>query len=97
MRIGGSFPINIAKAYNFGAAKPAVVGPAAPPSAMKAIDKLVAGKTNQPVDFDAPAAPFASGATNPLRGPSLQLYTRAADRIEAAVGVALGKSLDVRG
>ena len=92
MQVGGPLPFNIAKAYNLAnAQKPAVVGPVAQPNPAKSIDTLIAGKTNQPVSFDAPGiGPDASRA-------SLPLYTRAADRIEAAVGIALGKSLDVTG
>jgi len=90
--IGGSLPINIARAYGLGnTSRPA---PAQPPAQVKpapTINQLIAGKTNQPVDFDAPAVMPAS------KSGSLQLYTRAADQIEAAVGIALGKSLDVKG
>ena len=92
MQVGGSFPINIARAYNLAASqKAAQVGPVAQATPAKAIEQLIAGKTNQPMRFDGGA-----GAAS-VAGPALQLYTRAADRIEAAVGVALGKSLDVRG
>ena len=94
MQIGGPLPINSARAYNLAnAQKAAQVGPVAQSSPAKAIDTLVAGKTNQPVSFDAPG----KGSSTAVNGATLQLYTRAADRIEAAVGVALGKSLDVTG
>lgn len=55
------------------------------------IDKLIAGQVNQSVDFD-----IASTPANPA-GNALPLYTRAADKIEAATGVLLGRSLDIRG
>ena len=106
MQIGGSFPIHIARAYG---AKPAPSSvPSAPikvsaPSSRLdqtpngsilpggSIDKLIAGQVNQSVDFD-----IASTPANPA-GHALQLYTRAADRIEAATGVLLGRSLDISG
>jgi hypothetical protein len=90
MQVGGPLPINIARAYNL-PRNAGQVGPVAQPAPAKGIDTLVAGKTNQPMSFDAsPAKPISGGAT-------LQLYTRAADRIEAATGIAIGKSLDVTG
>ncbi|MCH7573040.1 MAG: hypothetical protein IH891_09020, partial [Planctomycetes bacterium] len=61
----------------------------APPG--RSIDKLIAGQVNQSVDFA-----IASTPANPA-GNALQLYTRAADKIEAATGVLLGRSLDIRG
>jgi len=106
MQIGGSFPIHIARAYG---AKPTHAS--APETPIKAsalpsrldqasndstqpvrlIDKLIAGQVNQSVDFA-----IASTPANPA-GNALQLYTRAADKIEAATGVLLGRSLDIRG
>ena len=56
--------------------------------------KLVSGKVDSPVSrgqgFDAPRAPMpnASGA--------LQMYSRAADRVEVATAAQLGRILDTR-
>lgn len=56
--------------------------------------KLVSGKVDSPVargqGFDAPRAPMpnASGA--------LQMYSRAADRVEVATAAHLGRILDTR-
>lgn len=55
------------------------------------IDALVAGTVHRPITFDGAATPTPSAAG------SLQLYTRAADKVEAAVAVNLGRSLDVTG
>jgi hypothetical protein len=92
MNVGGSLPINIARAYGLG--QTGKTTPAQPPAAVKpaaTVNDLVAGRTNQPVNFDTPAV---SGAR---RGDSLQLYTSAAARIEAATGIEVGKKLDVTG
>ena len=107
-----SLPIHIAKAYNAKPAaaasvnQPASLSPLASigPSpraadayqSRAAIQQLVAGNVNKPVSFDAhstvPSPQAATAAT-----PSFQLYTRAADKMEAAVGVQLGRTLDVKG
>ena len=106
MQIGGSFPIHIARAYGAGPIKPsgltapvtAIASPArheqTPNDAVqsgRSIDRLVGGQVNQGVNFD-----LTSTLVNPA-GNALQLYTRAADKIEAATGVLLGRSLDIRG
>ena len=106
MRINGSIPFHVARAY--GAQKPQAARPAAnpapPPSSAAArpadafqpagaaqsptIQSLIAGQVQRPIDFMPNVAPQSE---------SLQLYTRAADRIEAATAVQIGRSLDVRG
>ena len=106
MQIGGSFPIHIARAYGAGPIKSSAsatpVKAFAPPSPLdqtpgdveppgRSIDRLVAGQVRQSVDFD-----LTSTLANPA-GSALPLYTRAADKIEAATGVLLGRSLDIRG
>jgi len=92
MTIGGSLPFNIARAYGvMQPQKTATVQPVAQPSPAKPVDQLIAGRTNQPISFDGHTVGQSSGTG------ALQLYTRAADRIEAAVGVELGKTLDVKG
>ena len=99
MRIEGPIPINVARAYGVLAparptpphavetAPPVTSSPAPAPS--NKIELLIAGHVGVPVDFSTAASPIARGA--------LQLYTRAADRMEAAVAVQIGRSLDVRG
>src|SRR5690606_29760601 len=105
MRIVGSFgsiPPHVMKAYGL---RPTA---ATPPTASlnsigaptradayrprETVQQLIAGKVSQPVDFNAapPARPAAAQAQ------VFQLYTRAADRIEAAVAVQLGRTLDVK-
>jgi hypothetical protein len=92
MEIRGSLPFNIAKAYGLGGTSgPAPARPPVDARPAPTVNQLIAGRTNQPVDFDAPAA-LPMNNVNPL-----QLYTRAADRIEAAVGIEVGKKLDVTG
>jgi hypothetical protein len=57
------------------------------------IRQLIAGAVTGKVDFSA-----APGATKPASQQQvLQLYTRAADKVEAAVAVHVGRTLDVRG
>ncbi|MCA9289567.1 MAG: hypothetical protein KDA25_00470 [Phycisphaerales bacterium] len=53
--------------------------------------KLVAGQVAQPIDFSGAATPM------PKDELTLPLYTRAADKIEAAVAVNRGRRIDVRG
>lgn len=105
MRIDGSFPTHVARAYGLspatkaqpshklslssqvGAASPT---PGAQPSAN--ISTLIAAKVSQPIDFNNTATPGIVPVNE-----ALPLYTRAADRIEAATGVKLGHELDVTG
>ncbi|MCL4211344.1 MAG: hypothetical protein HRU76_08110 [Phycisphaeraceae bacterium] len=56
----------------------------------RGLDHLVGGTVNRPIAFDGAAT------TQPSAG-SLPMYTRAADKIEAAVAVNLGRMLDVQG
>jgi hypothetical protein len=103
MRIGSSFPIHIARAYGVTPAKraepTAKIGAAAPVrqaerteahETSENVRQLVAGNVRGPVDFASASTP-----TSPA-GP-YQLYTRAADRIEAAVAVRIGSEIDVKG
>lgn len=100
----GTFPVSqIAKSYGLKAPAPAgalkfpkpvdATQSLAPPGAMQSsarVQQLVAAKVSQPVTFDSPSV-------TPLNhSPVLQMYTRAADKIEAAVGVQLGRTLDVQ-
>lgn len=109
MRITGctnSLPSNIAKAYGVkpsAAAKPtdntspiASIAPARRPGAFQSdstANPLVAAKVSQPVSFEGAAAPRLTTNT----APALPMYTRAADKMEAAVAVQIGRTLDVTG
>lgn len=55
----------------------------------RAIDRLVGGTVHVPISFDGAATPTESGA--------FPLYTRAADKIDAAIAVSVGRAIDVRG
>lgn len=55
--------------------------------------RLVAAKVRQAVSFDQ----IAQSPSVPASSSALQMYTRAADRIEAAVGVHIGRQIDVVG
>lgn len=106
MQIGGSFPIHIARAYGSAPIKPSGSAGLVKATASltrldqtsssavqpgRTIDRLIGGHVNQSVNFNMTSTP-----ANPA-GNALQLYTRAADKIEAATGVLLGRSLDIRG
>ncbi len=80
----------------------AVIGsirPAAPTTATSAtapagkLQSLIGAKVPGAVSFDAAASPAQPKGP----APSLPLYTRAADRIEAAVAVNIGRAIDLRG
>jgi hypothetical protein len=110
MRITNSFPIHVARAYGVrpSAAQPmnagdvGAAGPTArlsrPQAAGEApqtpqgerVAKLVAGHVAGRVDFDS--ATRTQGQVG-----ALQLYTRAADRVEAATGISLGRRVDLEG
>ena len=83
------------------------VGAIAPPTPDRAVEssteqvgKIVAGQVASPINqgrgFDEilGEATQAGAATPPA---SIPLYTRSADRIEAATAIAVGRSLDVKG
>lgn len=58
-----------------------------------AVNQLVAGKVSQSVNFDpAPSQAQRGIAVNQI----FQMYTRAADKVEAAVAVQIGKTIDLR-
>lgn len=106
MRIDGPIPFHVAQAYGVKRpTAPSVISPTQPPvspsvegvdasSGVKpseSLKQLIAGKVAQGVDFDSASTPARPS------GPVLQLYNRAADKIEAATGVHLGRSLDLKG
>ena len=109
MEIGGPYPFRAAVAYqSMQSARqpnltrtspvqaPSVVAPVrtsapAQVSAPNAIDRLVAGRVPGGMDFEL-------ASTSPVRQPSaFQLYTRDADRLEAATGVERGRIIDLKG
>ena len=106
IEIRPSIPFHVAQAYGVKPTRPATpTAPAAPtaptkpvaPSAptqptagSEKIQQLVSGRVPGPVDFYSASTP-----TSPAG--AYQLYTRAADRIEAATGIRLGSQLDVKG
>ena len=66
------------------------------------IEHLIAGQVDSPVSrgqgFDEPPAPRAfAGAARPAATGAYAMYTRAADRVEVATSIAVGRSLDARG
>lgn len=107
MRIDGTLPPHIAQAYGIRPMKPAMpvqaagamaptqqVGGVSATGNVKAagvIGKLVAAVVPQSIAFDG------ASATMPRPAGTLQLYTRAADKVEVSVAVQLGRSLDVKG
>jgi hypothetical protein len=97
--INGSIPFPAAarQAYAGGGqviTPPQAKGPEAIESRER-IDQLVAGQVPSPVNrgegFDLDTA---KGTSEP---PSLPLYTRAADQVEAATQVAIGRRIDLNG
>ena len=104
MDIGGPYPFRAVAAYQPAGrvtAQPAVrqlgaVAPSAVPSPMNVapasgVQSLVAGRVPGGMDFDA-ASMIPNRPTN-----AFQLYTRVADRIEAATGVERGRVIDLKG
>ena len=98
MRIGNGLPSYVARAYGVtptgrARAVPPMSPPAAPVPARTAQSNappgdLIAGIVRQPVEFEPPMKP------SPPQGASFPLYTRAADKVEAAVGVQVGRVID---
>ena len=94
MRIGSVLPSYVARAYGVtqperARAVPPMSPPAAPLPARTTQSKappsgLIAGIVRQPVEFETPTTPSAS----------FPLYTRAADKVEAAVAVEVGRVID---
>jgi len=62
---------------------------------------MVAGQVDSPVargaGFDAPAAATAASTARPTAPAAYAMYTRAADRVEVATGLSVGRTLDARG
>jgi hypothetical protein len=96
MEISGSIPMSAPMAApDIWSTAPPAAAPSPGPSPLAepspGIKTLIAGTVSGRVDFDAAAnAPARPASAFPL-------YTRAADAIEAAVGVEIGRTIDVRG
>lgn len=94
MRITGHLPVNVARAYTAAPPQSAAPQPAPPiqsTSPTQRVDpaaRLIAGHVPGGVDFRGSV---------PVQGASLQLYSRAADKVEAAVAVNLGRRIDISG
>ena len=85
MEIRGPLSIQTARAY--GVAKAGVASKAAAsPSA--GANRLVAGTVSVPADPALGSSPAADGA--------FALYSRSADRVDVAVRVALGRTIDTQ-
>jgi hypothetical protein len=113
MQINGSLPMHVARAYGVSvtrpvataqvstaAAAPQPVERAAPTEPLARIERTaVPGKVNQLIAGAVPGAVTFDGSFTPIPGeaPTLKLYTRAADTIEAATGIQLGRAIDLKG
>ncbi len=104
MRVDGSIPFHVAQAYGMKAASPASkpvparpaealmpTMPSRTPEQVQRTGELVAGTVPGKIAFTPAAGPPTGG------GEVLPMYTRAADRVEAAVGIQLGKQIDLKG
>ena len=96
--INGSIPVPAAarQAYAGGARpiKPTISSPETERGSAQ-IDKLVAGQVDTPINRGEGFDQVAPTGNDPSA--TLQLYTRPADRIDAATQVALGRSVDLNG
>lgn len=103
MEIGGPYPFRAAAAYQPGrgvqqpdhvrinSIRTTVATPTVRPESSNAIDRLVAARVPMRMEFD-------SKLMTPVRkADAYQLYTRDADRIEAATGVHRGQIVDLKG
>ncbi len=57
----------------------------------RAPDQLIAASVNRRVSFEAHTPASSTPKT------AMQLYTRAADRLEAAIGIQVGRGIDLTG
>jgi hypothetical protein len=96
-------PLQAAKAYGLQPPRPTsteVAGMIRPTTRRDAVNlspgvqNLVAGAVSQSASFDAPAVTTTPRVAVP--GHVLQMYTRAADRVEAAVAVQHGRTIDLK-
>jgi len=106
MEIQGSIPFHVAQAFGIRSVAPTInlakshaltdsthlngdLASNAPAGVKRSplIDRIVAATVHRPIEFD--------GAATVSPSASLQLYTRAADKVEAAVAVNVGRAIDV--
>src|SRR5688572_17434052 len=81
---------HIARAYGLAPlARPAESMPAAVNKLPANAQTLVAGRVSGPVEFDGVSVPRSNPA-------ALSLYSRAADRIEAATALQIGRTIDIK-
>jgi hypothetical protein len=103
MHITGSIPNHIARAYGITpkpsaapvsrtapVTSPQLTGNVTPAPATERIQNLIGARVSGGIDFAAASTPTRPGG-------AYQLYTRAADKIEAATAIQIGRSLDVTG
>lgn len=93
MEIRGPLPFRIANAYGV---KPAAVPPVAAAEPSTRIVNLIAGRVALPADpalASASAAP-AGEAFDQTTRQTFQMYTRAADRVDVATRIAVGRTVD---
>ena len=92
--IAGKLPMQVSKAYGVTHAAPTAASHTQAPLQMQRTaepsSQLVAGHVPGSVNFDASSQRAANAGV-------FQMYTRAADKVEAAVAVQIGRSLDVKG
>ena len=105
MKIESSIPFQVARAYGLGSAAPkpslARIGEAASRISVgvgsdravsrpmsDAAQPLVAGQVKGDLNLDRPSMPVSTGV--------FSMYTRAADRVEAATAIAAGRMVDVK-
>ncbi|MCI0676576.1 MAG: hypothetical protein L0Y42_12480 [Phycisphaerales bacterium] len=81
---GNHLAIQLAHAYSIRPPVSAVAG------------SIVAATVRQPVSFEAVRGFDVRVQESSAAAGVFQLYTRAADRVEAAVSLAIGRNLDVR-
>ena len=92
MTVSAALPLNVANAYGIAPRPPVAVAPIAPPQASRAID-LVAGQVSGPGGLGS----LLDATLSPPASAMLQLYTRAADKVEAATSVNVGRLVDLEG
>jgi hypothetical protein len=98
VRIGDSIPFPAFRAYGF-PARPAPVAPCSGPDAPQAhrVAQLVGARVAAPASVVGSALEAPAAASAARGAAAYPMYTRAADRVEVAVAIQLGRTVDVRG
>ncbi len=99
MEIRGPLPFHVAKAYGVVKTPAAAVAHgAASGGASGGATRLVAGTVSVPADPSLASNTVQGTASSGSRQTdAFPMYSRAADRVEVATAVALGRNLDMRG